>query len=309
MMTTTNTKIRSPSLSKKSKFPTITALEIAVPDRLSDREAVIEMERRSLEATLNEFDASKIGSFVMTSSTGYEAPSLELLLPKEFNLSKTLRRTFVGHMGCHAAFNAIKIALDSLVARPHEAVLVTCTDCSSVHMRTESSATQSVSHALFGDATVSMLMTMEDCSIGLQVIGTHTESLYENAGDLGLTIANDGFRMWVKPQIPYILEAAIEGFVKRLLEPFGVDREQIKYWGIHPGGPKILRLIGQVLKLSPTQMRPSQFILENYGNCASPTILMILHDLLKIDRPQSGDYGIMLAFGPSLTIEGMLLRF
>jgi predicted naringenin-chalcone synthase len=267
------------------------------------------MERRSLEATLNEFDASKIGSFVMTSSTGYEAPSLELLLPKEFNLSKTLRRTFVGHMGCHAAFNAIKIALDSLVARPHEAVLVTCTDCSSVHMRTESSATQSVSHALFGDATVSMLMTMEDCSIGLQVIGTHTESLYENAGDLGLTIANDGFRMWVKPQIPYILEAAIEGFVKRLLEPFGVDREQIKYWGIHPGGPKILRLIGQVLKLSPTQMRPSQFILENYGNCASPTILMILHDLLKIDRPQSGDYGIMLAFGPSLTIEGMLLRF
>jgi predicted naringenin-chalcone synthase len=308
MMTTTNTKIRSPSLSKKSKFPTITALEIVVPDRLSDREAVIEMERRSLEATLNEFDASKIGSFVMTSSTGYEAPSLELLLPKEFNLSKTLRRTFVGHMGCHAAFNAIKIALDSLVARPHEAVLVTCTDCASVHMRTESSATQSVSHALFGDATVSMLMTMEDCSIGLQVIGTHTESLYENAGDLGLTITNDGFRMW-KPQIPYILEAAIEGFVERLLEPLGVNREQIKYWGIHPGGPKILRLIGQVLKLSPTQMRPSQFILENYGNCASPTILMILHEILKSDRPQSDDYGIMLAFGPGLTIEGMLLRF
>jgi len=46
-----------------------------------------------------------------------------------------------------------------------------------------------------------------------------------------------------------------------------------------------------------------------YGNCASPTVYIVLEDLIARDAPRPGDYGVMLAFGPGLTMEGALLRF
>jgi len=39
------------------------------------------------------------------------------------------------------------------------------------------------------------------------------------------------------------------------------------------------------------------------------TILLILDEILRSSRPVAGEYGVLLGFGPGLTIEGMLIRF
>jgi predicted naringenin-chalcone synthase len=35
----------------------------------------------------------------------------------------------------------------------------------------------------------------------------------------------------------------------------------------------------------------------------------VLENILRVDRPRPGEYGVLVTFGPGLTIEGAVLRF
>jgi len=269
-----------------------------------------EVGARSLSTVLGTVeDRGRIGSLVTCCSTGYTGPNPDLLLAKHFSLRSDLRRTHIGHMGCFAAFNVLKVAMDSLAARPKEWVLANCTEFSSLNFRPESTAEQAVTHALFGDASASMLLGNAPDGEGVQVLRTHTEQFYDTHEMMTLVIKNDGFAMSLSPYVPFVLREGIEAYLEKLLGPEGLSVGDIHHWGIHPGGPKIVEMLSARLGLSAAQQRASWSVLEAYGNCASATILLVLEDLLKKDHPRRGEYGVLLAFGPGLTIEGALLRF
>ena len=107
----------------------------------------------------NGFDKDRVGSFVMACSTGYVNPGRICCWPNSLDCGPDLRRTFIGHMGCYAALNVIKVAMDSLAARPDELVIGNCTELSSAHVRNspmpDEDPTESlITQALFGDASV-----------------------------------------------------------------------------------------------------------------------------------------------------------
>ena len=45
-------------------------------------------------------------------------------------------------------------------------------------------------------------------------------------------------------------------------------------------------------------MRASWDVLTNAANCASATVLLVLENILRVDKPSRGEYGVLLAFGP-----------
>ncbi|WP_231989633.1 type III polyketide synthase [Mycobacterium sp. 852002-51057_SCH5723018] len=277
-------------------------------------EAVIDVASRSVNQAIEGYDKERIGSFVMACSTGYVNPGPDLLLAKELGLRSDLRRTFIGHMGCYAALNVIKVAMDSLAARPQELVIGNCTELSSAHVRDnpmpdEDPLESLITQALFGDASVSMLMGSAPDGAGTQFLRTHTEQLYDQHTMMSLNIGNQSFWMTLASGVPTVLQDNIEGFLVKLLAPLGLASRDISHWGIHPGGPKILRVLGKQLALQPAQLRASWDVLANAGNCASATVLLVLENILRVDRPRPGEYGVLLAFGPGLTIEGAVLRF
>jgi predicted naringenin-chalcone synthase len=277
-------------------------------------DAVIDVASRSISQAIEGFDKGRVGSFVMACSTGYVNPGPDLLLAKELGLRSDLRRTFIGHMGCYAALNVIKVAIDSVAARPEELVICNCTELSSAHVRdkpmpdedpTESLITQ----ALFGDASVSMLMGSAPDGAGIQFLRTHTEQLYDQHQMMSLNIGNQSFWMTLAAGVPAVLQENIEDFLVKLLQPLGLSASDVSHWGIHPGGPKILRVLGKQLALQPAQLRASWDVLANAGNCASATVLLVLENILRVDKPRRGEYGVLLTFGPGLTIEGAVIRF
>ena len=277
-------------------------------------DAVVEVASRSVKEAIGGSDISRIGSFVMACSTGYTNPGPDVMLAKEMGLRSDLRRTFVGHMGCYAAMNVIKVAMDSLSARPDELVICNCTELSSAHIRdnlmpgedpTESLITQ----ALFGDASASMLMGTAPDGEGIQFLGTHTEQLYDKHTMMSLNIGNQSFWMTLAAGVPAVIQENIESFLDKLLAPQGLTRDDISHWAVHPGGPKIVRQVVKQLELEPEKLRASWDVLANNGNCASATVLLVLENILRVDKPRKGEYGVMLAFGPGLTIEGAVLRF
>ena len=277
-------------------------------------DAVKDVASRSISQAINGFDKDRVGSLVMACSTGYVNPGPDLLLAKELGLRSDLRRTFIGHMGCYAALNVIKVAMDSLAARPDELVIGNCTELSSAHVRNspmpDEDPTESlITQALFGDASVSILMGSAPDGAGVQFLRTHTEQLYDQHQMMSLNIGNQSFWMTLAAGVPAVLQENIEGFLVKLLQPLGLSAADISHWAIHPGGPKILRVLGKQLALQPEQLRASWDVLANAGNFASATVLLVLENILRVDKPRPGEYGVMLAFGPGLTIEGGVVRF
>ena len=288
---------------------------LLIADRMAAHsEAVIDVASRSLKEAIGDFDSGRIGSFVMACSTGYVNPGPDLLLAKELGLRSDLRRPFIGHMGCYAALNVIKTAMDSVAARPDELVICNNTELSSAHIREslmpgEDPVEALITQALFGDASVSMLVGAAPDGTGIQFLATHTEQLYDQHTMMSLNIGDRSFWMTLAAGVPGILEQSIEGFLAKLLAPLGLSAGDVAHWGIHPGGPKIVRKLGKQLGLQPEQLRASWDVLANAGNCASATVLLVLENILRVDQPRRGEHGVLLAFGPGLTIEGAVLRF
>ena len=254
-------------------------------------EAVLDVASRSLKEAIGGFDTHRIGSFVMACSTGYVNPGPDLLLAKELGLRSDLRRTFIGHMGCYAALNVIKVAMDSVAARPDELVICNTTELSSAHIREclmpgEDPVEALITQALFGDASVSMLLGSAPDGAGIQFLRTHTEQLYDEHTMMSLNIGNRSFWMTLAAGVPAILQENIDGFLAKLLGPLGLSTDDIAHWGIHPGGPKIVRKLGKQLRLQPEQLRASWDVLANAGNCASATVLLVLENILRVDKPR-----------------------
>lgn len=272
---------------------------------------VLAMGRESAGAVLKEIDdIGDVGSYTFVSCTGYAGPTPDMLLSREFGLRQNLRRTFVGHMGCYAAFNGLKVALDSVTARPKEYAMVTCAEVCSVHLRPEATKEQVVVNGLFGDAAATLLLAGPDGEAeGPVVLGTHTETHGETVHAMTWKVMDDAFRMTLSPYVPLYLAEAIEPFVDRLLEAHGLQVGDIAHWGVHPGGPKILEFVHDRLRLPDDALAPSLAILGSWGNCSSPTVLLILDHILREVRPAAGEYGVFMAFGPGLTMESALIRF
>jgi predicted naringenin-chalcone synthase len=279
-------------------------------DRVRTYERVgLEVTGRSVEQALCAVDSSRVGAFTMTTNSGYSGPGLDLFLARKLGLRSSLRRTFVGHMGCFAAFPVLRLAMDSLAARPDELVLVNASEYSSLHYHATPDPEQVVIHGLFGDASCSVVLGSAPDGEGLQLIRSHTEQLYETHELMGWHMHNDGFRMTLSPFVPFVLAEHLDAFLEKLLEPEGLGAADVKHWLIHPGGPKILEMLGKQLGLDRARLRPSWHVLSEYGNCGAVTVLLVLEELLKTEKPQRGEYGVMMGFGPGLTVEGLLIRF
>lgn len=269
----------------------------------------LEVTSQSVEKALGDLERSKVGAFTMTTNSGYSGPGLDLFTAKKLGLKSDIRRTFVGHMGCFAAFPVLRTAMDSIAARPDEYVIANASEYSSLQFRDDADAEQAVIMGLFGDAACTLVMGSAPEGEGIQFLRSHTEQLYDTNELMGWHMYSDGFKMTLSPYVPFVLAEHIDAFLEKLLGPEKLGASDIQHWLIHPGGPKILEAIARQLKLDKSAMRASWHVLSEFGNCGCVTALLVLEEALKTDKPKRGEYGVMMGFGPGLTVEGMLVRF
>jgi predicted naringenin-chalcone synthase len=258
---------------------------------------------------LAETDKDEVGSIVMASSSGYYGPTPDYFLAKRHNLKPSIRRTYIGHMGCFAAFNVIKTSIDSVTTRPHEYTIGVCAEFSSLHFHPEATREQAIIHNLFGDGVGSFTMGFKEPGHGPQILATHTHQSFETSDLMTLSVLDEGVRMTLSPYVPFVIAGLIKDFVADLCAKAGVDPREIRHWAIHPGGPKIVELIAAKFGITDRQLEATWHVLAEFGNCASATVLMVLEELIRRDEPTPGECGVMMAFGPGLTLEGAVLRF
>lgn len=115
-----------------------------------------------------------------------------------------------------------------------------------------------------------------------------------------------GFRMGLSPRVPDVLRRHLAPAVGDLLRPYGLSAPDVAGWAVHPGGPRILDVTREALKLPAGALAPSRDVLARHGNCSSATVLVVLREVARTASP--GDHLVAMAFGPGLTLYAALLR-
>ena len=255
-----------------------------------------------------------IDDFIVVSCTGLDTPGLDLRIAGELNMRAELRRTVIGSMGCYGAFPGLNRALTSVIARPNSRALVLCVELSSLHMQQDSSRETIISSALFSDGAAAVVVSSHSADaageeLRPRIIDNETRCDYQTFDDMSFHVTDEGFRMYMSSYVPNILAANIAGLLEPLLTRNDLAPNGIRHWGIHPGGARILDYLQESLDLADEAMTPSFDVLRKHGNMSSATILFVLDNIHKTRAPQPGEYGIIMAFGPGLTMEAALLQW
>jgi predicted naringenin-chalcone synthase len=195
---------------------------------------------------------------------------------------------------------------DAATARGKTSVML-CVELCSLHLQPPSpDLDQLVAHALFADAAAAVAVTPG--GPGLEVIDLVARTDAERAGQMTWDVTDHGFRMGLSPRVPASLARHVVGVVEDLLAPHHLTVGDVAGWAVHPGGPRIMDVVGDRLGLDPDLLADSRRVLREHGNCSSPTVLIILQQLLTRTAPAEGDHVVAMAFGPGLTLYAALLR-
>lgn len=275
-------------------------------------ECAIGLALEACKAALNhaDQDPSEITHVVSVSCSGFSAPGVDIALIQELGLSPETSRTHLGFMGCHGAFNALRVAKAYVEADPKAVVLVCSVELCSLHHHYGWSTEKVIANALFSDGSAAVICRgAQPDQIPMhskfQLLRSGTHLLDGTLKAMSWRIGDNGFEMTLSQKVPSLIEQHLRPWMEGFLAKNGLTISDVTNWAIHPGGPRILDACLTALSLPTESVALSREILANYGNMSSATILFLLERVQEEPRPGPV---VALGFGPGLTIEAMLLH-
>jgi alkylresorcinol/alkylpyrone synthase len=253
---------------------------------------------------------SDIDHFMVISCTGFDNPGLDVILASDLGMRPDLRRSALIGMGCHAGITGLDRAMLELAARPQSHVLVLAIEFGTLHFQHGKKLKNMIAAALFGDGLAAAIIGPGSSSASQpKLLDTLTYSNYKAQDLLGFRVSDKGYEIYLDTQVPKALREIVPDLLADFLNRSSLEKTDIRFWGIHPGGAKIVDYLGQALELEPADLRYARQVLRQYGNMSSATIFFVLDEIIRQGQPQPGDYAILQAFGPGLTIELCLLQW
>ena len=257
--------------------------------------------------------AEEIGLLVFATSTGFIAPGVDVAVVKQLGLSPTVGRVMVNFMGCAAAMNAIRTAVDYVRAHPDKKALVVCLELSSVNAVFDDDINDVITHSLFGDGCGAVVIgagqVHQPLAPGRVVIRDSFSHLLDDAEDgIVLGVNHHGITCELSEQLPRYIYTGVDPVIGKMLEHNGLRKSDVDLWAIHPGGPKIIEESARSLGISAEQAAPSWDVLARYGNMLSVSLIFVLEEMVRAGSSTTKPIstGVAFSFAPGVTLEGMI---
>ncbi|WP_405393381.1 type III polyketide synthase [Streptomyces sp. NBC_01102] len=249
---------------------------------------------------------------LFTSVTGVAAPSVDARLVGRLGLRPDVKRLPVFGLGCVAGAAGVARLHDYLLGRPGQvAVLLSVELCSLTFQRDDATPANLVATGLFGDGAAAVVLVggRHARAEGPEVVDTRSR-LYPDTGHvMGWDIRSSGFKVVLDPAVPDVVRRYLADDVRGFLEEHGLKPKDIAHWVCHPGGPKVLEAVTDVLSLPEGALDITWRSLAEVGNLSSSSVLHVLRDTLEQRRPEPGTPGLLMAMGPGFCCELVLLRW
>ncbi|MEE2852368.1 MAG: 3-oxoacyl-[acyl-carrier-protein] synthase III C-terminal domain-containing protein [Actinomycetota bacterium] len=255
-----------------------------------------------------------LDALITTTVTGLAVPSLDARIAGRLGLREDVRRVPLFGLGCVAGAAGVARLHDYLRGTPDGvAALISVELCSLTYPGYKPTLAGSVGSALFADGAAAVVAVgerrAEDVGAAGPDIRDSRSCLYpDSLHDMGYNVGTAGFELVLSKDVATALQQYIGQDVITFLATHGLTTTDIGAWVVHPGGPKILETINKALDLSPDALALSWRSLGEVGNLSSASVLHVLRDTLAIPPP-SKSAGMMIAMGPGLCSELVLLRW
>ncbi|KAG6410844.1 hypothetical protein SASPL_128914 [Salvia splendens] len=264
--------------------------------------------------------ASDITHLVYVSSSEARLPGGDLYLAKGLGIRPDTQRVMLYFSGCSGGVAGLRVAKDIAENNPGSRVLLATSETTIIGYRPPNADRpyDLVGVALFGDGAGAVIIGTNPCvgseiplfelHSSLQRFLPDTEKIIDGR------LTEEGISFRLDRELPQIIEDNVQGFCDELMGVSEVKMDYNKlFWAVHPGGPAILNRMEKKLALLPGKLSASRKALADYGNASSNTIVYVLEYVLE-EAKQRGEeegeeeWGLILAFGPGITFEGILAR-
>lgn len=282
-------------------------------------------------------ELSSITHLVYVSSSEARFPGGDLHLARALGLSPDVRRVMLAFTGCSGGVAGLRVAKGLAESGgPGARVLLATSETTIVGFRPPSPDRpyDLVGVALFGDGAGAAVIGADpnpgerplfELHSALQRFLPGTEKTIEGR------LTEEGIKFQLGRELPHIIEAHVEDFCQKLMserQREDADGELMlsyedMFWAVHPGGPAILTKMEGRLGLAADKLRASRCALRDFGNASSNTIVYVLENMVEetrrrkllaapakeaADDGEDCEWGLILAFGPGITFEGILAR-
>ncbi|MFZ3229714.1 MAG: 3-oxoacyl-[acyl-carrier-protein] synthase III C-terminal domain-containing protein [Pseudobdellovibrio sp.] len=275
---------------------------------------------RAYEVFKKFYDITKIAvrpdHLIHVSCTGYVSPSAAQKIVTEQMWNQITDITHAYHMGCYAAMPAVRLAKSLVIAESIQNTNFTTdiihTEMCGLHMNPlAQTPEQMVVQTLFADGHVKYTATSETNESGqsLKIIAMLEKVLPNSQQDMSWVPAPWGMQMNLSREVPEKIKLELKKFSNELFikANLSIEVAMKSIFAIHPGGPKIIDSVQEVLELSNDQVVESKKVLFERGNMSSATLPHVWSEILNNNYPV-GTKVISYAFGPGLTLFGSVFE-
>ena len=261
---------------------------------------------------------------VQVSCTGYDSPTAVQRVAVDHEWTEATRLLHIGHMGCYAALPTIALATDVLRAKQtagggegahaedegadaHAAILLVEL-CTLHHNVATTDVEQIVQQCLFADGAARLDITTNPRARSFGLLDYAETIIAESLTGMTWRVADSAFRMTLSREVPKLINTHLARVALRFLQDHGLSVEDVRWWAVHPGGPRVIESAAEALRLPDEAVRHSQQVLYNRGNMSSTTLPHIWASMADDEAVQPGDLVASVAFGPGLTVAMNLMQ-
>ncbi|RUT72181.1 type III polyketide synthase [Flavobacterium cupreum] len=287
-----------------------TATSFEEKNDIYSREMIL-LGEKVLEKALTKanWDPKTLDYIITVSCTGIMIPSLDAYLINKMNLRQDIVRLPVTEMGCAAGISGIIYAKNFLKANPGKrAAVIAVESPTATFQLNDFSMPNIVSAAIFGDGAACCLLSSYDEDEGPEIIDEEMYHFYEAEHMMGFKVTNSGLQMVLDIEVPDTIAAHFGDIIHPFLQKNQLEIKDLDHMIFHPGGKKIVTTVEALFAGLGKNIDDTKAVLKEYGNMSSATVLYVLERIME-NKPQAGEKGLMLSFGPGFSAQRVLLQW
>ena len=284
-------------------------------DQMNDRylQGAVTIGRKAIDGCLQAGGVTErdIDFLAVCTCTGYVCPDVGSLLIAQMHFRDDVQRASIVGLGCAGAIPTLQRITDFVRAHPGRTALMLAVEICSACYFIDTTLETAVGNAICADGAAALLLSGSQEATDHFPAIVDFESFLDTAqiGKVGLNHRAGKLRIVLGAAVQHLAGPMIEQALARLFGRHGLSMPDIRFWVLHPGGRKVIDNVQNHFGLTNAQVHFSRTVLRRYGNMSSPTVMFVLDEVMRNGDPQPGDLGVMVALGPGMAAEVVLLRW